>query len=98
MNQSSIVQMDRHRKGALRFFLADDIALQFIVEISGTGNLIESSRRRFGEFFGTLLWIGMNDDVTQVDTVCTDVETGRPGDQTRGLVRFLAAETATFLA
>ena len=40
----------------------------------------------------------MDDDVAKVDTVGTDEKARRAGNQARGLMGLLAAETAVFLA
>ena len=98
MNETTVMQMDRHREGAFRLLLTDDVALQFVVELAWTGHFIEGARRGFGDCLTTLLWIRMDDHMTEIDAVGADEKARRAGNQARSLMGLLAAETAAFLA
>ena len=68
------------------------------VELTRAGYFIEGARCGFSDRLTPLLWIRMDDHMTEVDAVGADEKARRAGNQARSLMGLLAAETAAFLA
>ena len=89
------MQVDRHGKRALGIFLADDPALQHLVQLLGARHVIECSW-----WFTDTEWRGIfrDDGVAQIHALVTDADSRRTGDQPGNLLGALATETTALAA